>query len=168
MFPRMLFEVAVLSPRLNERLIPLAVLMFLAGVAASMLIIKNREGTSHQIDLKTPFALKPALKFAALFMLILAFQYAALRVYGAHGIYLISFLSGLVDVDPITLSSTKMAAEGILTEEVAIGSIIIAAIANTFMKTVYAYILGGKEFGKLFSGAAAAIIAAGVISLMLI
>jgi len=41
MFPRMLFEVAVLSPRLNERLIPLAVLMFLAGVAASMLIIKT-------------------------------------------------------------------------------------------------------------------------------
>jgi len=168
MFPRMLFEVAVLSPRLNERLIPLAVLMFLAGVAASMLIIKNREGTSHQIDLKTPFALKPALKFAALFMLILAFQYAALRVYGAHGIYLISFLSGLVDVDPITLSSTKMAAEGILTEEVAIGSIIIAAIANTFMKTVYAYILGGKNSESSFQAPLPAIIAAGVISLMLI
>jgi len=83
-------------------------------------------------------------------MLILAFQYAALRVYGAHGIYLISFLSGLVDVDPITLSSTKMAAEGILTEEVAIGSIIIAAIANTFMKTVYAYILGGKNSESSF------------------
>ena len=168
MFPRMLFEVAVLNPSLNERLLPIAALMFFAGIFSSLLIIKQRENIKNKIELKTPFAIKPALKFAALFLLILTLQHIALEVYGTRGLYLISFFSGLVDVDPITLSSAKLAGEGALTEKVALSSILIAAISNTFMKTVYAYILGGKEFGGLFARASVAMVAAGAISLTLI
>jgi uncharacterized membrane protein (DUF4010 family) len=168
MFPRTLFEIAVLNPGLNDRLIPFALLMFFAGIIASLFIIKPRENITKKIDLKTPFALKPALKFAAILLLILALQHFALQVYGTKGVYLISFFSGLVDVDPVALSSAKMAAEGSLTETVALNSILIAAISNTLMKTFYAYILGGKEFGRLFARAATAIVAAGALSIMLL
>jgi uncharacterized membrane protein (DUF4010 family) len=166
MFPRMLFEIAVLNPDLNSRLFPSAALMFFAGVIACLLIINRRENISKKIDLKTPFALKPALKFAAFFLLILALQHFAVKLYGTAGVYAISFFSGLVDVDAITLSSAKMAASGQLSETVALNSILIAAISNTLMKTMYAYLLGGKEFGKLFASAAAAIVAAGALSIM--
>lgn len=168
MFPRMLFEVAVLNPVLNERLIPFAALMFFAGILASLLIIKERDNVANKIDLKTPFALKPAVKFAALFLLILALQHIALQFYGTRGLYMISFFSGMVDVDPITLSSAKMAADGSLSDKVALSSILIAAISNTFMKTIYAYVIGGKEFGRLFSRAAVGIVIAGAVSLLLI
>lgn len=168
MFPRMLFEIAVLNPDLNDRLLPFAALMFFAGIIASMIIIRKRENITKKIDLKTPFALKPALKFAAFFLIILVMQHYALQVYGTTGVYTISFFSGLVDVDAITLSSAKMAAAGSLSETVALNSILIAAISNTLMKTMYAYILGGKEFGRLFARAAAAIVAAGALSIMLL
>jgi uncharacterized membrane protein (DUF4010 family) len=166
MFPRMLFEIAVVNPDLNDRLFPFASLMFFAGIIASMIIIRKHKNITKKIDLKTPFALKPALKFAAFFLLILAMQHYALQVYGTSGVYAISFFSGLVDVDAITLSSAKMAAAGSLSETVALNSILIAAISNTLMKTMYAYILGGKEFGRLFARAAAAIVAAGALSIM--
>lgn len=168
MFPRTLFEVAVVNPGLNDRLIPFAAFMFFAGIVSSLFIIRQRENITKKIELKTPFALKPALKFAAFFLAILALQHFALQVYGTEGLYVISFFSGLVDLDPVALSSAKMAAEGSLTEQVALYSILIAAISNTLMKTVYAYILGGKEFGKIFAKAAAAIVAAGALSIMLL
>jgi uncharacterized membrane protein (DUF4010 family) len=168
MFPRMLFEIAVVNPGLNNRLLPSASLMFFAGIIASVLIIHQRDNVNKKIDLKTPFALKPALKFAAFFLLILTLQHFALKSYGTAGVYAISFFSGLADVDAVTLSSAKMAMEGRLTETVALNSILIAAISNTMMKTFYAYILGGKEFGRLFALAAAAIVAAGAVSLLLL
>jgi uncharacterized membrane protein (DUF4010 family) len=166
MFPRMLFEIAVVNPGLNDRLLPSAALMFSAGIIASVLIIRQTENITKKVDLKTPFALKPALKFAAFFLMILALQHYALKGYGVEGVYAISFFSGLADVDAVTLSSAKMAMEGQLTETVALNSILIAAISNTMMKTLYAYLIGGRVFGKLFASVAAAIVAAGALSIM--
>ena len=76
--------------------------------------------------------------------------YFARTYLAAEGVAAMAVLSGLVDVDAITISLSKMAAtEGVT----AISSILtlgifIALASNSFSKTVIAFFLGNRAFGK--------------------
>lgn len=169
MFPRVVFETSVINNSLAGKLIVPAGLMFFSGIAASIIILKSQEvKDGAKIELRTPLALGPAVKFGAFFLLILVFQHLAQKYLGSNGVYAVSLFSGLADVDAITLTTSKMAAEGYMQETVAMNAIIIAAISNTLMKTFYAYVVGGRRFGKLYAAAATAMAAAGALSIMLI
>jgi uncharacterized membrane protein (DUF4010 family) len=54
--------------------------------------------------------------------------------FGDTGVYISSLLSGLADVDAITISLAQLSLVGTVAENVAAQSIIIATIANTFAK----------------------------------
>ncbi|MFU3621576.1 DUF4010 domain-containing protein, partial [Pseudomonas paraeruginosa] len=57
--------------------------------------------------LRNPFELLPALRFAALLSAILLLVEAGRRLFGDAGIYAVALLSGLADVDAITLSLAR-------------------------------------------------------------
>ncbi|MCA1756235.1 MAG: DUF4010 domain-containing protein, partial [Bacteroidales bacterium] len=69
--------------------------------------------------------------------------------FGNEGIYILSVVSGLMDVDAITLSLSKMATEE-LTEQVAVTGIVLAAVTNTIIKgLMFAFISNVKLSVKL-------------------
>ena len=59
-----------------------------------------------------------------------------------------SVLSGLMDVDAITLSMARLSKAGEVGNFVASTAILLAAISNTLVKAGMAFFLGSRKFGK--------------------
>ncbi len=151
MFPRVLLEVGVI----NRTLLPaLLAPMLTAGLiyAAGALFYYLRAGQQHdnaaEPPLKNPFELGPALRFAGLLVLILFLVEGAQRGLGDAGVYLIALLSGLTDVDAITLSLANSARTD-LAEQVAVRGIFLAALSNSLVKGGLIVFIGGRALAML-------------------
>jgi uncharacterized membrane protein (DUF4010 family) len=148
MFARILLEVAVLNRALFIQLLaPMLLLILTTGLLAYYLW-KRAKHVSDKIQLESPFALKPALQFAGIFVLVLAFLKLADAYLSSNGLYVASFLSGLANVDAITLSLAHLANDSV-TSLSARNGIIIAAAANMALKGGLTLFLGEKKFGWL-------------------
>ncbi|RUO56498.1 MgtC/SapB family protein [Pseudidiomarina homiensis] len=143
MFPRMLVEVAVLNrPLLQELILPLVVMMSVTYVGVIYLVRRAHRGAKPiNFVLNNPFDIVTALKFAALLIAILLLAHYAHRYFDALGIYAVAAISGLTDVDAITLSLAKMASNG-LEHAVAVPAILLAASVNTAVKMGMVGLLG--------------------------
>ena len=120
MFGRVLLELFVLNRSLFLSLLPIMAVLILVTGLASYLLLKRAQNISEKIKLKSPFTLKPALKFAGIFALVLALlKFAEIYVSSSKGVYLVSFLSGLADVDAITVSLAQAAGNTISYETAA-------------------------------------------------
>lgn len=95
-----------------------------------------------------PAELKPALFFGGLYALVTIGIAAAQDWFGNSGLYVVAVISGLTDMDAVTLSSTRMLAQGQLAADIAWRVILLAALANLVFKGGSAYVLGGKELGR--------------------
>ena len=166
MFLRILFEVLVLNRELLSALIAPLGLMSITGALFSYYYLKiNKTEKSENLKLKSPFALGPAIKFGVFFALILIISKAAQIYLGTKGIYLTSILSGLADVDAITLSMAKLSAENAITNNVASSAITLAALANTVFKGGIVYFWGSKELKKKILFSFGVIILIGLLSI---
>jgi uncharacterized membrane protein (DUF4010 family) len=86
---------------------------------------------------------------------------------GTSGVYATAFLSGLADVDAMTITLSKLAAEGTISTQVATTGIVIAAIANTLVKAALAWLLGTYRLGRLVSIVLSVVIVSGLVLLIL-
>ena len=91
-----------------------------------------------------PFELAPALRFAALLALILLLIEAAREWFGHAGVWGVAILSGLSDVDAITLSLAR-SAKGDMAAELAVQGIYLAAFSNSLVKAGLIALIGGRE-----------------------
>jgi len=136
MFARVaILVVAINRPLADKILLPLGV-PILAGLICCFFLI-NRSGTPEKTDVAfvNPFELWPAFTFAILFTLILILSKTAQMYLGSKGIYITSLISGLADVDAITLSLTQLSLpQGGLDLAQAGRAILLAAAANTLLK----------------------------------
>ncbi|MEO2153426.1 MAG: DUF4010 domain-containing protein [Aquificota bacterium] len=103
------------------------------------------------VKLKNPLGFVESLEFALIYSLIKVGAYLAKEKFGNGAIYLLAFSSGIVDVDPLTLSLSKMVSEGLLNINTAVVGIVIAVVSNNFFKALYAYIFGSSEIKRLVS-----------------
>jgi uncharacterized membrane protein (DUF4010 family) len=85
-------------------------------------------------ETKNPAELKQALLFGLLYAIILLAVSAGKDLLGDKGVYLVAMISGLTEVDAITLSNTRLAGEGVLDTSQAAVSLAIAFVANLFFK----------------------------------
>ncbi|MGV8844127.1 MAG: MgtC/SapB family protein [Pseudomonas sp.] len=144
MFPRVLLEVGLLNPSLLTHIFwPLTVtgLCYAGGALWFWRQAEQPEQSSLQAPLKNPFELGPALRFAALLVLILFLVEAGNRTLGDTGVYLVALLSGLADVDAITLSLAR----GDLPAELAARGIFLAALSNSLVKAGLIALIGGRQ-----------------------
>lgn len=162
MFGRVLLEVFVLNMPLFLRLFPIMIVLILVTGLASYFIWKRAQNIHEKIELKSPFALKPALKFAGIFALVLAFlKFAEIYISSSKGVYIVSFLSGLADADAITVSLAQAAGNSIA-YETARNGIVIGVLANIAMKGGIAFIFGEKKFSGMVLGIFFLLIAVGL------
>jgi uncharacterized membrane protein (DUF4010 family) len=85
---------------------------------------------------------------------------------GSAGLIVLAALSGLADVDAITLSFARLSNDGLAIATAALG-IGLAVAVNTAVKAAMAFSLGTQQAGWIVSGASAAAIAAGGAALVL-
>lgn len=171
MFSRVFIEVYILNKALIKLIyIPLIACISAGTVYSLILFFSNKkiDKPNNDIILENPFELKPAIKFAIIFSLIIIVSKSAEYYFGKTGIYISSFLGGLADVDAIALSVAELSkTKSVISEIVASKSIVIAAIANTFAKGMLVFFLGSKEIFKLILPAYLAIILSGSVTLFL-
>ncbi len=163
MFPRILLVSGIFCPPLAERLFWPTLLAAGTGYATVWWLIRKRPG-SHgyaQVKLENPFEFGTALRFGALLAIVIWLTKFLQQLIGEAGIYLTAAVSGITDVDAITLSLSRLAENPEMLQAATIG-VIIAAVVNTFVKWgMTAAIAGGAMaryvglgFGlTLFAGA---------------
>ncbi len=151
------FRVLVLSGIINFQLMfhllpPILIASFLH---ISVLFYQyKREGqnflkeSDKEIKFKNPFELYNAIQFGIIYAVIM-FLMKALQVYlGNKGIYIASFISGVIDVDAITLSLSTLSAKEQIVVDVATMGILIAVVSNDIFKYLYIYIFGNNYLRK--------------------
>lgn len=146
MFPRILFIALVINRSLFFALLPSMLLMTLIGLSMAYLLVRKSRSPGRDVNVKDPFRIIPALKFGAFFAFVLVISKVANIYFGDAGIYAAGVVSGLADVDAITLTMASLAGAS-LSISVAVTAIILAAITNTLVKLTIAYALGTREFG---------------------
>jgi uncharacterized membrane protein (DUF4010 family) len=147
MFPRVLLEVGLVNAALLPSLLaPLlaACLVYAGGAWLYFRHSVQQPEASGEPPLRNPFELGPALRFAALLVAILFLVEGARRWLGEVGVYLVALLSGLTDVDAITLSLANNARDG-LSAEVAVRGIFLAVFSNSLVKAGLVAAIGGRE-----------------------
>ncbi len=167
MFPRILFEVYIVNPALALRFWIPAVIIMLAGIAASFLLFKRSKGKAdnEELPLKNPLDLKTAIQFALLFAGIQWLVQFCNERFGDNGTYLAGAISGITDVDAITLSMAKMSI-GNEQSNLYINTILIAALANTLVKFLIVMIIGSVQLRKIAFIGFASIFATGLAYLL--
>ena len=172
MFFRILVEVAVLSETLFSKIFwPMATMGAIGILAAIYLWIGKTDGRDVEksirekiVKMKTPFSLINALKFGLLFAVVLFVAHAALVLLGDRGLYITSVLSGLFDVDAITISIINLINEGGASLHIGSIGVILAAMANTFTKAMIFVFLGNKKVAIQIIKVFSLILAGGVVA----
>ena len=135
MYVRILIEVWVVNRSLFGVVwLPVSLAGLAALLYAGYLFFAPRDDDEEDVQVTNPFELRPAITFGLLFGLVLLVAQNAQIYLGDTGVYISSFLSGLADVDAITLSMAELSGSGELTELTAARAIILAMMANTLVK----------------------------------
>ncbi len=168
MFPRVFLVVGLVNPSL---LVPLAPPLLAAaaigyGFAAWGWWRAHEHAGGGTMTLSNPFELLPALKFGVLLVGIMLAAKLAQQWFGDTGVYVTAALSGIADVDAITLSLARMAAEGLSTDAAVLG-IVIACVVNTAVKAALVVVICGGAMARRVAAAlgAAALVAVSVVLL---
>jgi uncharacterized membrane protein (DUF4010 family) len=148
MFPRIVLISSLINPDLfSALLIPMVVMTLLTLFSAAVIWCKKGEQSSGELTHSiNPLELKSALFFGVLLVLILLLGKAAIHHFGEIGLFFLAFVSGIVDVDPINLTMSRMS----ITElplDVAVLCILIASSTNTLVKAGLAVFVGGRGMG---------------------
>jgi uncharacterized membrane protein (DUF4010 family) len=103
---------------------------------------------STPIKLRNPFALWEAILWGGILCAVLLVARLAIDWFGESGLYVAAAISGLTDVDAITLAAAEEGKAGTLAAPWAALAITIAAVSNTIAKGTMAYFGGGRRFGR--------------------
>jgi uncharacterized membrane protein (DUF4010 family) len=154
MFCRVLVVVAILDTALLVQLAwSMGTMTIGAAIAVALLWLRAKNhhpgdaDGSKELSLKNPFSLGPAIKFSLFFVCILFVAKIAKIYLGDQGLYLASLVSGLADVDAITLSIAEQTKTAQLSRTVGAVGITIAVVANSVVKSGIAVYSGGWKFG---------------------
>lgn len=148
-FARVILEVLIAAPTTTLAIVPpLTAMMFIMGFIAvgAFRLIGGRE--DETLPDSPPSQLKGAVGFALLYALVLAGATLAKQHFGNSGMYVVAAISGLTDMDAITLSTAKLTEAGHVTADTAWRVILVGGLANLGFKAVLAATLGGRAFRK--------------------
>ncbi|HEY5994611.1 MAG TPA: MgtC/SapB family protein [Gallionellaceae bacterium] len=161
---------AVVSPQVLVHLVPLIGLGLLFGFI-SLLVGWRRQKTQTELPMPetaNPTEIHAALGFGMLYAVVLLCSAWLTDIAGSKGLYAVALVSGLTDMDAITLSSLRLLDLGKLTEVQVVNSIGLAYLSNMAFKFGLLLFIGGKQLAKLAAVGFAAICAGVGLGLLLV
>jgi uncharacterized membrane protein (DUF4010 family) len=140
LFPRMLVIVAVVSPALAIAAAPSFAAMMIAGFISAILLASasanaDRADTVSVSAFSNPFSIRPALQFGVVYILVVLFTRVAKHYAGYGGQMVVSAISGLVDVDAISLTLAGFVQNGSSAARDAVIGMTLAAAVNAIFKS---------------------------------
>ena len=168
-YGRILIELAVVAPDLVKTMVGPA-LVFAAVLLGLSLIAFRGFGSKPETELpepENPARIRQALAFAALYVVILFAVAAAREMVGDEAVYAVAFISGLTDVDALTLSVAQLYSGGETAGFDAWRAIFLATLSNLLFKIVAASFLGSPELRRWMVGTGAVALTAGMAVLLL-
>ncbi|ALA16133.1 hypothetical protein AL346_00385 [Chelatococcus sp. CO-6] len=151
-FIRTAVIVTAVAPELGRLLVP-GLGLGAAVLVAGAWLLARREGAPAQSAAPeggNPFELGEVLKLAALLAFVRVVGDLAAEHLGAVGVYAVAAVSGLADVDAVSLGVSSLVPDRLALGAGAI-AIAIAVGSNTIAKCVYAAMLGGRAYAGRFS-----------------
>jgi uncharacterized membrane protein (DUF4010 family) len=148
-YGRVLVEIAAVArPFLRAAAPPILALSAAMAVAAAALWLMTRGHEPVSVEGQQPADLKTAFTFAALYVVVLfAVSYARQR-YGTRGLFLVSVLSGLTDIDAITLSVARLVGSDQIDPAQGWRLIVVALLSNLVFKGAMAALLGDARLRR--------------------
>ena len=147
---RLALVVAVLSPGLLRPMLTLLGGGALAGLVMLYLLWRRLDvkPDTPTLEMKNPTEIRAALGFGALYAGVLFAAAWLSDLVGSHGVYAVALVSGLTDVDAITLSSLRLFGLGTLQAEQATTTVLLAMLANIAFKSGVATAIGGAALAR--------------------
>ncbi len=166
-YPRVAIEILVMAPDYFYYMVWPVAIMFLVNIGVAWYayrqVKKSEQGMPEQ---RNPSELRSALTFGAMYVVILFVIAAASEYLGSEVLFIVAAISGLADMDAITLSvSQKVQAQ---TVPVTLGwkLILTALISNTVFKYLLIRFLGGRDIAWKVVPAFSVVIAAALILIL--
>lgn len=157
--------------RVASSLAAMALVLVIAAFVAWRRLRGQAPTATTAIPLKNPFELWGAIGWGAILCAVLLAAHFAMEWFGEGGLYAAAAISGVTDVDAITLAAADGGRAGTVAPAWAALAITIAAVSNTIAKGAMAYFGGGAAFGRriavVFAIAAVATIGAALAGVLL-
>ncbi|EMD77929.1 MgtC/SapB family protein [Vibrio antiquarius] len=149
MFPRLLIVLSVINPQLVKLLWPIVMAMMVALYIPAWWIWRKSEVEQIEQSNKqtNPLALQSALFFGLVLAVIMLLAHALSDWFGNAGVLILSALSGITDVDAISLTLGRQSTQTLSVTTAALG-ILIAASVNTIVKMGMVIAIGDKKLWR--------------------
>jgi len=147
---RLAVEGLAVSPRSLPTLLPVLGSGLAFGLAGTAFLWRNlaKSADLPLPEITNPTEIRTALGFGLLYALVLFFSAWLSDIAGSKGLYTVALISGLTDVDAITLSSLRLFETGKLHSAQAVTAITLAFLANLGFKFVLIATIGGATLAK--------------------
>lgn len=167
---RLVVVSGIVSPGILKQLAPVMGMGLLFGLIATLYNWKRMKNTGElpMPETTNPTEIHTALTFGLLFVVVLFFSAWLSDIAGSSGLYIVSIISGLTDVDAITLSSLRLFHLEKLSSEQAVVSISLAFLSNMLFKFGMAASIGGMPLAKHIAVGFLAITAGVALGLLLL
>jgi uncharacterized membrane protein (DUF4010 family) len=101
--------------------------------------------SDEELEFDNPFELAPAVKFGLLFAVIIGGVQLAKMWMGDSGIQIAAFISGLANMDAISVTMARMVDAGQAMMDVGVRAVVIGVVANSLSKSVLALVTGSRR-----------------------
>jgi uncharacterized membrane protein (DUF4010 family) len=170
----MLVRLALLTAIAQPRLLPGVAAVAGAAIAACLPVAAwlvpraRREGAAPLPEVRNPTDLRVALGFGLAYGLVSLLAAVGAQRLGDGALFAVAAVSGLTDVDAITLAVTRLHGVGDIGTDTATTAIAIAVVANLVFKAGVARVAGTAALGRdCATGFAAMAVAIGAVVMLM-
>ncbi|MCG6413618.1 MgtC/SapB family protein [Vibrio fluvialis] len=170
MFPRLLIVASLINTELTPILWPVIAVMMIGLYIPAWFIWRSTDvdfNEDQSANHKNPLALQSALWFGVILAIIMLLAHALSDWFGQAGTLALSAVSGITDVDAITLALGRQSTHSLDAYTAAMG-IIIAASVNTLVKMGMVISIGERGLWVRVAPAMVLSVVAGAVTLLIL
>ncbi len=169
MFPRLIIVLSVINPHLVKLLWPIVTVMMVALYVPAWWIWRTSQigHVEQPKEQSNPLALQSALFFGVILAVIMLLSHALSQWFGDTGTLILAALSGITDVDAISLALGRQST-GYLDVNTAALGILIAASVNTIVKMGMVISIGDRTLWRLVSPVMVGCVGVGALTFVLL
>jgi uncharacterized membrane protein (DUF4010 family) len=167
-FARVLIEIAVVAPNfLFDAAPPIVAMLILFVIFSLFAWLRGRAEQTSMPEQSNPSELRTALVFALIYAIVLVAVAAAKDRFGSRGLYVVAGISGLTDVDAITLSTAQLVNKGTVEASQGWRIILAAVMSNVLFKGAMVAMIGHRLLFSKIVWYYAIAIAAGLLFILI-
>ncbi|MCL7415309.1 MAG: MgtC/SapB family protein, partial [ANME-2 cluster archaeon] len=142
--------------------------LVIIAVNIGMVVKSNHShpGSSESLNIESPFALKPAFKFAFGFTFLILVSHYLNLWFGSAGVFVVA-LGGLVSSAAVTASVGALAFGGSISPTTAALVAVLASVISTSNKILLVRLSGSDELGQKVKSSFSILMSVGVVALVI-